>query len=120
MNAPSPGPPIAAWRSIAPSQETFHRRLARGWPRLRKPRASSTGQGRLRTQRRSDLNFIIGLIIAVGSILGGYAALGGHLTVLMQPFEFVIIAGSSLGIFVVANPLITIKDCGKAIGEAIF
>ena len=66
------------------------------------------------------MNFIIGLVIAIGCILGGYAALGGHLQVLMQPFEFVIIAGSALGIFVVANPLMTIKDCGKAIGEAIF
>jgi len=66
------------------------------------------------------LNFVIGLIIAIGCILGGYAALGGHLQVLMQPFEFVIIAGSALGIFVVANPLPTIKDCGKAIVEAIF
>jgi chemotaxis protein MotA len=65
------------------------------------------------------LNFIVGLIIAVGSMLGGYAALGGHLAVLMQPFELIIIAGSSLGIFVVANPLQTIKDCGKAIMEAI-
>ena len=66
------------------------------------------------------MNFIIGLVITIGCILGGYAALGGHLQVLMQPFEFVIIAGSALGIFVVANPLMTIKDCGKAIGEAIF
>ncbi|HLJ72880.1 MAG TPA: flagellar motor stator protein MotA [Roseiarcus sp.] len=65
------------------------------------------------------MNFIIGLVIAVGCILGGYAALGGHLQVLMQPYEFVIIAGSALGIFVVANPLPTIKDCGKAILEAI-
>ncbi|HLH48117.1 MAG TPA: motility-associated protein, partial [Roseiarcus sp.] len=46
------------------------------------------------------MNFIIGLVIAVGCILGGYAALGGHLQVLMQPYEFVIIAGSALGIFV--------------------
>ena len=59
------------------------------------------------------------MIIAVGSMLGGYAALGGHLEVLMQPFEFVIIGGSSLGIFIVANPMSTIKDCGKAIVEAI-
>jgi chemotaxis protein MotA len=65
------------------------------------------------------LNFIVGLVIAVGSILGGYAALGGHLAVLMQPYELIIIAGSALGIFVVANPLATIKDCGKAIGEAV-
>jgi hypothetical protein len=31
------------------------------------------------------LNFAIGLLIALGCILGGYAALGGHLEVLMQP-----------------------------------
>jgi chemotaxis protein MotA len=65
------------------------------------------------------LNFIIGLVIAIGSILGGYGALGGHLEVLLQPFEFLIIAGAALGIFIVANPLATIKDCGKAVIEAV-
>ena len=65
------------------------------------------------------MNFVIGLLIVVGCILGGYAALGGHLEVLMQPYEFVIIGGSSLGIFIVANTMTTIKDCGKAIMEAI-
>ncbi len=65
------------------------------------------------------MNFVIGLLIAVGCILGGYAALGGHLEVLMQPYEFIIIAGSSLGIFVVANTMTTIKDCGKAFLEAV-
>ena len=65
------------------------------------------------------MNFIIGLIIATGSILGGYAALGGHLEVLVQPFEFLIIGGAALGIFIVANTFSTIKDCGKAIIEAV-
>jgi chemotaxis protein MotA len=65
------------------------------------------------------LNFVIGLVVALGSVLGGYAALGGHLEVLMQPYEFVIIGGASLGIFIVANPMATIKDSGKAIVEAI-
>ena len=65
------------------------------------------------------MNFAIGLVITVGCILGGYAALGGHLEVLFQPYEFVIIAGSSLGIFIVANATSTIKDCGKAFFEAI-
>ena len=65
------------------------------------------------------MNFAVGLVIAMGCMLGGFAALGGHLAVLMQPFEFVIIGGSSLGIFIVANPLPTIKDCGKAIVEAV-
>jgi chemotaxis protein MotA len=65
------------------------------------------------------VNFAIGLVIAFGSIIGGYAALGGHLEVLVQPFEFVIICGSSLGVFIVANTFGTIKDCGKAVVEAI-
>jgi chemotaxis protein MotA len=39
--------------------------------------------------------------------------------VLMQPFEFLIIGGAALGIFIVANPFSTIKDCGRAITEAV-
>jgi len=65
------------------------------------------------------LNFAIGLFIAVGCILGGYAALGGNLEVLVQPYELIIIAGSSLGIFIVANTTTVIKDCGKAFLEAV-
>lgn len=65
------------------------------------------------------MNFAIGTILTLSCILGGFAALGGHLGVLMQPYEFLIIGGSSLGIFVVANPMSTIKDSGKAIMEAI-
>ena len=65
------------------------------------------------------MNFAIGIIIACGSIIGGYTALGGHLEVLVQPFEFVIICGSSLGVFIVANTFATIKDCGKAFVEAV-
>ena len=65
------------------------------------------------------MNFVIGMIVAIGSVLGGYAALGGHLEVLNQPFEFVIIGGASLGIFIVASPMAVIKDSGKAILEAI-
>ena len=52
-------------------------------------------------------------------MLGGYSALGGHLEVLVQPFEFLIICGSSFGVFIVANPFSTIKDCGKAFVEAV-
>jgi chemotaxis protein MotA len=39
--------------------------------------------------------------------------------VLWQPAEFIVICGSALGTFIVANPLSTIKDSGKAIFEAI-
>jgi chemotaxis protein MotA len=65
------------------------------------------------------MNFVIGSIIAFASILGGYAAMGGHLAVIWQPWEFVIIGGSCFGIFIIANPLYTIKDTGKSILQAI-
>ena len=54
----------------------------------------------------------------LGCMLGGFAAMGGHIMVLWQPWEFVIILGTSLGTFIVANPMKVIKDTGKAFGEA--
>ncbi len=65
------------------------------------------------------MSFLIGLVIAMGCIIGGYAAEGGHLAVIWQPWEYLMIAGAAVGTFVVANTLATIKDSGKALVEAI-
>jgi chemotaxis protein MotA len=65
------------------------------------------------------LGFVIGLVVALGCMFGGFAALGGHLAVIWQPWELVIIGGSSLGTFIIANPTSTIMDAGKATVEAI-
>lgn len=65
------------------------------------------------------MSFIIGLIVTMGCMLGGFAALGGHLIVLWQPWEFVIIMGSALGTFIVANPVKVIKDTGSAVVQAV-
>ncbi|WP_412057560.1 flagellar motor stator protein MotA [Bartonella sp. DGB2] len=65
------------------------------------------------------MGIIIGLIIALGCILGGFFALGGKLAVLVQPWEFLIILGSGIGTFIMANPFTLIKDTVKAINEAI-
>ncbi|MBD9385923.1 flagellar motor stator protein MotA [Rhizobium sp. CG4] len=64
------------------------------------------------------MNIIIGLIITFGCVIGGYMAMGGHLDVLVQPFELVIIGGAGLGGFIMANPMKVVKDSGKALGEA--
>lgn len=48
--------------------------------------------------------FILGSIVVIGCVLGGYIAAGGHLHVLWQPFEFVIIIGAALGGFIIGNP----------------
>ena len=64
------------------------------------------------------MTIVIGLVVTIACMLGGFAAMGGHIAVIWQPWEFVIIGGSALGTFVVANPIKTIKDTGKGIKEA--
>ncbi|MDZ7875741.1 MAG: flagellar motor stator protein MotA [Rhizobium sp.] len=64
------------------------------------------------------MNIIVGFIITLGCVLGGFMAMGGHLDVLFQPFELVIIGGAGIGGFIMANPMKVIKDTGKALGEA--
>ncbi len=63
--------------------------------------------------------FICGAIIVTLSVIGGFVALGGHLFVLWQPFEFVIICGAALGAFVIANPKTVLFGMGKALGQLI-
>jgi len=64
------------------------------------------------------VTIILGLVITLGCLLGGFVAMGGHVEVIWQPWEYVIICGSALGTFVVANPMKTIKDSGVAVIEA--
>ncbi len=47
---------------------------------------------------------IIGYIVVVGSVLGGFALAGGHMGALMQPLELLMIGGAALGAFIIANP----------------
>ena len=56
------------------------------------------------------MKLIIGLVIAMGSIFGGYVLAHGSLMALMQPFELLIIGGGALGAFIMANPGNVIKD----------
>ncbi|RAI00935.1 flagellar motor stator protein MotA [Acuticoccus sediminis] len=61
---------------------------------------------------------ILGLVIGIGSMLGGFMAMGGHIDVLWQPFEVLIIFGLAAGIFIIANPSAMIKKTGSAIVQA--
>jgi chemotaxis protein MotA len=65
------------------------------------------------------LGIVIGLVIGIGCMLGGFVAMGGHLEVLWQPWEFVIIGGMGAGAFVMANPMKTVVDSGKASMDAL-
>ncbi|HWV82659.1 MAG TPA: flagellar motor stator protein MotA [Hyphomicrobiaceae bacterium] len=61
----------------------------------------------------------LGLVVTLACMLGGFAAMGGKLGVIWQPWEYVIILGASVGTFIVANPMKTIKDSGVGCLEAL-
>ena len=48
---------------------------------------------------------IIGVVLVVGAVVGGYLMEHGQLGVLVQPAELVIIGGAALGTLLIANPL---------------
>ena len=58
---------------------------------------------------------LLGYILVVGSVLGGYMMVGGHLGALYQPSELVIIGGAGIGAFIVGNSGKAIKATLKAL-----
>ena len=52
---------------------------------------------------------VIGWVVVMGSIFGGYALAGGHLGALMQPMELLMIAGGAIGAFIAGNSVPAIK-----------
>jgi len=52
---------------------------------------------------------IIGLLIVTVAVIGGFIWEGGHLMVLMQPAEFLIIGGAALGALLIGSPIKVIK-----------
>ena len=58
---------------------------------------------------------IIGYIVVVGSVFGGFALAGGHVASLLQPVEILMIGGSAVGAFVVGNSSKAIKATLKVL-----
>ncbi len=65
------------------------------------------------------MKILIGVLIISVSMLGGYAGFGGHLEVLWQPYEFVIIVGAAVGAFIIANPPQVIAATGASVIRAL-
>ncbi len=62
---------------------------------------------------------IVGFIVVIGSVLGGYVLEGGAIMALWQPLELLIICGAALGSLIVMTPLPVIKDMIKQILGAL-
>jgi chemotaxis protein MotA len=48
---------------------------------------------------------IIGIVVVIGAIMGGYLFEHGKVAVLVQPAELIIIGGAAIGTLLIANPL---------------
>ncbi len=53
---------------------------------------------------------IVGLLIVFGAVIGGFLMEKGHIAVLLQPAELLIIGGAALGTLLVANPMHILKS----------
>lgn len=65
------------------------------------------------------MGFLIGVLVAVGSMIGGFMAMGGHVGVIWQPWEFVIIFGMAAGAFIVGHTWSVQVDTWRATVEAL-
>src|SRR4029079_9279192 len=69
--------------------------------------ASARGRAR-RTAHR--MFTIIGIVVVLGCVIGGFAFIDGPMHVLFQPGELIIIGGAALGSLLISAP-------GKALGQ---
>jgi chemotaxis protein MotA len=65
------------------------------------------------------MRLIVGILIVFLCVFGGYAAMGGKLGVLWQPWEYVIILGAAIGAFVIGNPGPVLKAVPGMFGTLI-
>ena len=47
---------------------------------------------------------IIGFVVVLGAVLGGFLMAGGTIAVLIQPSEFVVIGGAAVGSLLISTP----------------
>jgi chemotaxis protein MotA len=81
--------------------------------RLKSGVESTTQQGH--AKGRSHVFTVIGILIVFGAVLTGFLMEKGPVAVLIQPSEFVIIAGASIGILIAANPVHVLKKVASGL-----
>ena len=62
---------------------------------------------------------IIGIVVILVMVFGGFVIHGGHLAPIMEalPFEMIMIGGAALGSFLVSNDLAAVKKTAKDVGK---
>ena len=63
---------------------------------------------------------IIGYLVVLTTVFGGFMLSGGQLSALFQPLELLIIGGAGVGAFIVGNNVKSLKATGRAMGKLFF
>ena len=58
---------------------------------------------------------IIGIVLVFGAVVAGFLMEKGHLAVLVQPAELIIIGGAAIGTLLIANPMHTLKGIASGL-----
>jgi chemotaxis protein MotA len=63
---------------------------------------------------------IIGIVVVMGTVFGGYVAAGGKFGVILHalPYEMTMIGGAAVGAFLIGNSMTTVKQTAKDVGLA--
>lgn len=62
---------------------------------------------------------IVGFLVVIGCVFGGYLMAGGHLGLLVQPSEFVIIGGAAIGSMLISTPMKVLVKMMKQIAGSM-
>jgi len=62
---------------------------------------------------------IVGILVVIGAVVGGYTMEHGHLRVLMQPAELLIIGGAAVGTLLIGNPLRILRKLAHSFGGIV-
>ena len=57
---------------------------------------------------------IVGILVVIGSVLGGYLMEGGALGVLIQPVELIIIGGAAVGSLLISTSPVVASSRGTS------
>ena len=67
-----------------------------------------------------DIATILGLVLGFGAVIGGQVLEGGHISAILQPTAFIIVAGGTSGATLVSFPLGQLLQALKDIRKAVF
>lgn len=67
-----------------------------------------------------DIATILGLVLGFGAVIGGQILEGGHISAIIQPTAFIIVAGGTCGATLVSFPMGHVLQALKDIRKAVF